>query len=151
MSLTILTVTIMAGVLAWRLRETTRPVSKRSIIVPALGMSTGFLMFAAPAVRVPWLWGIGALLAGALLLAQPVCSTSTLERGERGITLRRSSAFITIMVALVALRLALHSYVREFVSAQQTAALFFILAFGMVLRWRGEMFLRYKKLIECTT
>jgi membrane protein CcdC involved in cytochrome C biogenesis len=31
-------------------------------------------------------------------------------------------------------------------SVQQTAGLFFILAFGIILRWRAQMFLQYRAL-----
>ncbi len=32
-------------------------------------------------------------------------------------------------------------------SIQQTAALFFVLAFGMILRWRVSMLLEYRRLV----
>jgi membrane protein CcdC involved in cytochrome C biogenesis len=31
---------------------------------------------------------------------------------------------------------------------QQTGALFFVLAFGMILRWRAQMLLEYRKLTD---
>ena len=41
------------AMLTWRAHEARRVVTVRSIILPPLGMSTGFSMFAAPATRVP--------------------------------------------------------------------------------------------------
>ncbi|MGZ4164949.1 MAG: CcdC protein domain-containing protein [Tumebacillaceae bacterium] len=43
------------------------------------------------------------------------------------------------------IRVGLHSYVEEFISLPQTGAVFFILAFGMLLPWRIAMYVRYDK------
>jgi membrane protein CcdC involved in cytochrome C biogenesis len=134
------------GVLAWRFHETRRPVTARKIVIPPLAMSTGFGMFVAPAMRIPWTWGIGAFLLGALVLSVPLSRTSTLERSGDVILMRRSKGFILILLGLLALRIALHDYVEHIVSARQTAALFFILAFGMILRWRVAMYYRFREL-----
>ena len=60
--------------------------------------------------------------------------------------MRRSPWFIAIILVLAALRLALRDYVGSFVSPQQTAGLFFVLAFGMIVRWRSSLFLQYRRL-----
>ena len=49
-------------------------------------------------------------------------------------------------LAHAAVRLGLRQYIGQFVSAPQTAALFFTLAFGMIVRWRAEMLRAYRKL-----
>jgi len=36
--------------------------------------------------------------------------------------------------------------VGELISPQQTAGLFFILAFGMIVRWRSSLFVQYQRL-----
>jgi membrane protein CcdC involved in cytochrome C biogenesis len=134
------------GVLAWRFHETRRPVTARKIIIPPLAMSTGFGMFVAPQMRIPVTWGLGAFLVGALVLAVPLARTSTLERVGDQVLMRRSKGFILILLALLALRIALHDYVGHLISPTQTAALFFILAFGMILRWRVGMYFRFREL-----
>lgn len=136
-----------AVILVWRVRETRRPVTAPKILIPPLGMATGFCMFFAPQMRVPLLWGIAAFAAGAIFLSHPLIRTSTLTREGDTIWLRRSKAFLAILLALVALRLLLRAYVEQYVSTTQTAALFFLLAFGMLLPWRITMFLRYRKLV----
>jgi len=60
--------------------------------------------------------------------------------------MRRSPWFIVIILVLAAIRLALRGYVGEFISPQQTAGLFFILAFGMIVRWRSSLFVQYQRL-----
>jgi membrane protein CcdC involved in cytochrome C biogenesis len=109
-------------------------------------MSTGFSMFIAPAFRVPWTWGLAAFAFGAIALAYPLLASSSLTREGDGIMMRRSNSFIAVILGLAALRLALRSYVGAFVSAPQTAGLFFVMAFGMILRWRGWMLLEYRRL-----
>jgi membrane protein CcdC involved in cytochrome C biogenesis len=136
-----------AVVLIWRIRETKRPVTAPKILVPPLGMATGFSMFAVPEMRVPVLWGLAAFAAGAIFLSHPLIRTSALTREGGAIMMRRSRAFLGILLGLVALRLLLRAYVEQYVSTTQTAALFFLLAFGMLLPWRIAMYLRYRKLV----
>ena len=134
------------AVLAWRMHESRRPVSLRGLIIPPLGMSTGFSMFAMQAFRVPWMWGVSAFVLGAALFAQPVIATSRLTREGNVIMMRRSPWFIVIILALEAIRLALRGYVGTIISPQQTAGLFFILAFGMIIRWRSSLYRQYQRL-----
>lgn len=134
------------AVLAWRVRESRRAVSTRSIVIPPLGMSTGFSMFLAPAFRVPWTWALGAFAFGAIVLAYPLLASSRLTREGGSIMMQRSRSFIAIILLLAALRFGLRSYIGTLISAQQTAALFFVLAFGMIIRWRAWMLLEYRRL-----
>jgi membrane protein CcdC involved in cytochrome C biogenesis len=136
-----------AGVLAWRVRETSRPITAARILLPPLGMSTGFLMFVVPAARVPLAWALAAFLTGALVFSYPLVHTSTLTRSGDVVLLRRSKAFLWILIGLVAVRLALRSWVEQLVSPMQTGALFFVLAFGMILPWRAAMLVRYRMLV----
>lgn len=128
-----------------RARDDT-PVSLRKIVVPPLGMSTGFLMFLAPAARVSWTYAGAAFAAGALVLAIPLARTSHLVRTGDVITMQRSRAFLWILLGLVAVRFAARAYVERVLTPVQTGGIFFILAFGMVLRWRVAMLLRYLEL-----
>jgi len=49
-----------AAVMAWRIRETSRPITAPKIVIPPLGMSTGFIMFAYPPARIPLSWALCA-------------------------------------------------------------------------------------------
>jgi len=133
-------------VMAWRIRETQTPVTAKKLLVPPLAMSTGFCMFLAPPMRVPWTWAALAFAAGALLFSYPLIRTSRIVRMGDAILMQRSRAFLFIIAALFAIRLALRSYVERYVSMTQTAALFFVLAFGMLLPWRLMMFASYRAL-----
>jgi membrane protein CcdC involved in cytochrome C biogenesis len=139
-----------AAVLVWRIRETRTPVTAKKIVIPPLAMSTGFLMFVRPEMRIPLPLAIGAFLAGALLLSIPLSRTSSLEWQGDVVMMRRSNGFLLILLALLAVRLLLHDYIGHLLPPAQTAALFFVLAFGMILRWRVGMYLRYRQLTAGT-
>lgn len=149
----LLLVATLAGavaVLTWRVQETRTPVTTRKIVVPPLGMSTGFLMFVVPAARVPWSWAGTAFAAGALVLSWPLSRTSRLERQGDAIVLKPSRAFLWILLGLLAVRMAAREWVEQRVTPVQTGAVFFILAFGMILRWRVAMLLEYRRLRAAT-
>lgn len=134
------------GLLFWRVRETRVPVTVRSILIPPLGMSTGFLMFLSPLMRVPWLWAVGSFVLGYLIFSIPLTRTSTLTMRDGVVYLQRSRAFMLILAGLLLIRLVVHDWVGEHISPLQTAALFFLLAFGMILRWRTALYLAHRKL-----
>ncbi len=146
----LVTVAGAVAMLAWRVRETQTPVSTRKIVVPPLGMSTGFLMFLAPAARVPWSWATAAFALGAVVFAVPLTRTSRLVRTGDVVWMRRSRAFLWILLGLVVIRTALRAYVEHVVTPLQTGALFFVLAFGMIARWRLGMLLEYRRLVAAT-
>ena len=142
-------ITSVAGfvaVMAWRIREGRTAVTVRKIVIPPLGMATGFCMFFVPIFRVPFLWALGAFLAGAIILAYPILRTSRLTLQGDTVMMRRSGAFFIVLVVLAAIRIAARSYLDSVITVEQSAALFFVLAFGMILRWRTSMLLEYRQL-----
>lgn len=136
----------LAGVMAWRIREGRSAVTMRKIVMPPLGMSTGFCMFLVPAFRVPLGWAALAFLLGAILLAWPLLATSRLVRDGEAIMMQRSGAFFGVVVALAAIRFLARGYLDKLMSIEQTGGLFFILAFGMIARWRLRMLMEYRTL-----
>jgi membrane protein CcdC involved in cytochrome C biogenesis len=54
--------------------------------------------------------------------------------------------FLVVIIVLAAVRFAARSYFDRMMTVEQTGALFFILAFGMILRWRMSMFFEYRSL-----
>jgi membrane protein CcdC involved in cytochrome C biogenesis len=136
------------AVLVWRLREGRRPVTLKTIVIPPLGMATGFSMFILPAFQVPWTWALGAFLVGSLLLAYPLIRTSRLVIEQNTVMMRRSKVFFVVVLILAAIRYLGRDYIGRMISLEQTAGLFFILAFGMILTWRTRMYFQYKKLLR---
>jgi membrane protein CcdC involved in cytochrome C biogenesis len=132
--------------LAWRHRESRRPVTTRAIVAPPLGMATGFCMFLAPATRIPWSWAGAAFGIGAVVLSIPLAMTSRLVREGDTVMMKRSSAFFWILIGLFLVRFAAREWFEQRISMPQTGALFFVLAFGMIVRWRAGMYLDYVRL-----
>jgi membrane protein CcdC involved in cytochrome C biogenesis len=135
-----------AAVMAWRIREGRSAVTVRKIVIPPLGMATGFCMFLVPAFRIPWMWAGCAFLLGATVLAYPLLRTSRLVRDGEAIMMQRSSAFFLVVVVLAVIRIAAHTYIDQYIDVSRTGALFFVLAFGMILHWRMRMYFEYRQL-----
>jgi membrane protein CcdC involved in cytochrome C biogenesis len=135
-----------AAMVAWRVREGRTPVSLPKIIMPPLGMATGFCMFIYPPTRVPLSWAAAALALGAVAFALPLVRTSKLARQGDTIMVQRSRAFLWILLGLVAVRFALRSWIEQYIGTMQTGALFYLLAFGAVARWRIAMLIEYRQL-----
>lgn len=133
-------------IIIYRVQETKKPTNARRILLPPLGMSTGFAMFFYAPTQIPWLWALGAFLAGMIFLAPPLIYTSQFKIINGEVYLQRSKSFIVIILALFALRFGLHNYVEHHISFFQTGSVFFILAFGMLLPWRLTMYRRFKGL-----
>jgi len=136
----------LAAVTMWRLREARTAVSLRKILIPPLGMATGFSMFLVPAFRIPWAWAGLAFAIGAVALAWPLLLTTRLERQGESIMMKRSSAFLAVLLVLAAIRFAARGYFNTILTGQQTAGVFFILAFGMIVIWRAKMLMDFRQL-----
>ena len=134
------------GVMIWRIREGRTAVTVRKIVIPPLGMATGFSMFFVPAFRVPLLWAATAFAIGAVLLAWPLLATSRLVREGNVIMMKRSGAFFGVVALLAAVRYFARGFFDSIMTLEQTAGLFFVLAFGMILRWRLSMLREYRML-----
>ena len=140
-----------AAVVVWRIREAQTPVSLPKIVMPPVGMSTGFCMFLYEPTRVPLEWAIIAFVLGAAIFAYPMLRTSRLTVKHDQIFVLRSKAFLWVLLALLAVRIGLRGYVEDHISPLQTGALFYLLAFGMVVRWRVSMLLEYLQLRSTLT
>ena len=131
------------AIIIWRIGETTRPLSKKAIVIPPLAMSTGHLMFLYPPTRIPLWWALLAYIAGATLLAVPLIKTTRFHLRGEAIYMTRSKAFLWIIFALFAVRFAFRSYLEAHITLLQTGSVFFLLAFGMIVHWRANMWTRY--------
>ncbi len=148
-TITSIVLIIMAlSVIFIRIKASAKPTNAKKILIPPLGMSTGFLMFLFPPTHIPWAWAGISFLCGALLFSIPLIITSKFETRERQVYLKRSPAFIFILFGLLIIRLALHGYLEEYLTIPQTGAIFFILAFGMLVPWRIAMYNQYQKVLK---
>lgn len=131
-----------------RVKLGNRPVTIKKIIIPPLGMTTGFIMFVEPDVRIPILWGIIAFLVGWVVFSYPLIRGTKFEKIDGQIFIQRSRSFVYILLGLLTVRLLLHGYIERHISIPQTAALFFLLAYGMITHWRFSMYRQYQQITK---
>lgn len=132
-------------ILTIRLRKSKQPTSFKQIILPPLFMSSGFIMFLYPPMHVHILYAIESLITG-MCLSIPLILTSKFVVKGNDIFMKRSKAFIFILLSLVVLRLVMKAYIGEYVSFYETGGLFYILAVGMIFPWRIAMAVKYRQL-----
>jgi membrane protein CcdC involved in cytochrome C biogenesis len=60
--------------------------------------------------------------------------------------MHRSAAFFIVIFVLALIRFLARSYLDSLMTLEQTGGLFFILAFGMIVRWRLRMLMEYRAL-----
>lgn len=133
-----------------RMKASHRPVTVKSIMIPPLGMTTGFWMFIIPEMRIPILWAVIAFAAGWLLFSYPLIRSTRFEMTSGQVFAKRSPSFMYILIGLMLLRLILHGVVEQYISVPQTGSVFFILAYGMILRWRLHMLKQYRQVTSLT-
>ncbi len=144
---TIVIILFALSVIVIRLRAARKPTNAKKILIPPIGMSTGFLMFVAPITRVPFAYALVALFVG-VLFSIPLIATSKLKRHDEQIYLKRSPAFIVVLLVLLVIRISLHGYIEKYITIPQTGGIFFILAFGMLLPWRIVMYIKYRNFLK---
>ncbi|KFL43736.1 membrane protein [Lysinibacillus sp. BF-4] len=142
---TIMAVVMGIFVTVMRMRAANHPVSAKKIIIPPIAMSTGALMFISPYFRVPLPQVFEAAVVGALF-SIVLIMTSKFEVRGNDIFMKRSKAFIFILVALLLIRLVAKSVLSTSIDVGELGGMFWILAFFMILPWRVAMLVQYKRL-----
>ncbi|MBT2691647.1 cytochrome c biogenesis protein CcdC [Bacillus sp. ISL-55] len=128
-----------------RMKAAKRPASAKKIILPPIFMSTGALMFIFPMFRVHFLQIIEALSVG-ILFSILLIKTSKFEVRGREIFLKRSKAFVFILIGLLIVRVIAKLVLSSSIDFGELSGMFWILAFGMIVPWRVAMYLQFKKL-----
>lgn len=72
--------------------------------------------------------------------------TSKFEIKNNEIYMKRSKAFVFILVGLLVIRIVMKSILSTSVDYGALSGMFWILAFGMIVPWRIAMYLSYRKL-----
>lgn len=130
-------------VIMMRTKAAKKPATAKKIILPPIFMSTGALMYLFPQFRITPMEILEALTVG-LIFSIFLIKTSTFEvRGEE-IYLKRSKAFVYILIGLLVVRILLKSYLSASIDVGELSGMFWLLAFGMIVPWRIAMFISYK-------
>ncbi|MGP3561068.1 MULTISPECIES: CcdC family protein [Geobacillus] len=128
-----------------RMKASEKPTNAKKIILPPLFMSTGALMFIDPVFRVTRGELIEAVVLG-LFFSLFLIKTSKFEIRGNDIYLKRSKAFVWILLSLIAIRFGLKTYLGRTIDYGQLSGMFYLLAFSMIVPWRIAMYVSYKKL-----
>lgn len=130
-----------------RLRATRKPVTARKILIPPVTMGSGFSMFFIPSMRVNVSYLFLAFIVGNVA-SQPLIKSTDMSVRKGAVYVRRSKGFIVVLLGLLMVRLGLHRTISQYLSLQQTASCFFVLAFGMIVPWRISMWIRYQAMMR---
>lgn len=128
-----------------RMKAAKKPATAKKIILPPIFMSTGALMFIFPYFRVTSLELAEAVIVG-LLFSILLIKTSKFEIRDKDIYLKRSKAFLYILIGLLVIRMAGKLILSSTIDYGQLSGMFWILAFGMIVPWRIAMYINFKKL-----
>ncbi|MHA0857495.1 CcdC family protein [Paenibacillus sp. CMAA1364] len=131
-----------------RTKTSNTPVTIKKIVIPPIGMSTGFFMFVVPMTHIPIWWALVSFLLGWFVFSYPLIRGTRFKVVDDQVYTDRSKSFIFILLGMLAVRLLLHQIIERYISIPQTGSLFFILAFGMIVHWRVFMLKEYKRVIQ---
>ncbi|MFX3622989.1 MAG: CcdC family protein [Ectobacillus sp.] len=142
----IVAVCMAVGAMFIRLKAAKKPASLKKIILPPIFMSTGALMYVFPVFRLTSAEMAEAIAVG-LIFSIFLIKTSKFEVRGQEIYLKRSKAFIFILIGLLVVRIAFKTYLSQSIAFGQLSGMFFLLAFSMIVSWRIAMYRSYKKLL----
>jgi membrane protein CcdC involved in cytochrome C biogenesis len=128
-----------------RMKAAKKPTNARKIILPPVFMSSGALMYVVPEFRLTGMEILEVVILG-MLFSILLIKTSKFEIRENEIFLKRSKAFIYILVGLLVVRIGLKTILSATIDYGELSGMFFLLAFSMIVPWRIAMYLDYKKL-----
>lgn len=130
-----------------RMKAANKPASVKKIILPPVFMSSGALMYFVPEFRLTSMEILEAVAVG-MLFSILLVKTSKFEIRDKEIYLKRSKAFIFILVGLLVVRLVAKTILSGTIEFGQLSGMFFLLAFSMIVPWRVAMYRSYKKLYK---
>ncbi|MGD6775266.1 MULTISPECIES: CcdC family protein [Bacillaceae] len=142
---TIFAVCMALLVIFIRMKAAKKPSSVKKIVLPPIFMSTGALMFLFPEFRVSSLQILEALTVGAIFSIFLI-KTSKFEMKDNDIYLKRSKAFVFILLGLLAVRVVMKLVLSTQIDIGELTGMFWLLAFGMIVPWRIAMYIKYKKI-----
>jgi membrane protein CcdC involved in cytochrome C biogenesis len=140
---------VFMGILALfvRMKAAKKPTNARKIIMPPLFMSSGALMYIEPQFRLSGLEMMEAAIVG-VVFSLLLIKTSKFEIRDNDIYLKRSKAFMFILMGLLIVRLVMKSVLSSTIDFGELSGMFFFLAYCMIVPWRIAMYLDYKKLFR---
>lgn len=133
------------GVIVVRLKAAKKPTNLKKIILPPFFMSSGALMYLVPEFRLTGSEVLEAVCMG-VFFSLFLIKTSKFEIVDNEIYLKRSKAFVFILLGLLVVRIVMKLYLSTSIDVGQLSGMFFLLAFSMIVPWRLAMYKSYQKL-----
>ena len=107
-------------------------------------MSTGALMYIFPEFRLTPLEILESVVVG-MLFSILLIKTSKFEIKDQDIYLKRSRAFVFILIGLLVVRIVAKLILSSSIDYGELSGMFFLLAFSMIVPWRIAMYRNYQK------
>lgn len=142
---TIAAVIMALGVFAIRMKASKKPATLKKIILPPIFMSTGALMYVFEPFRLTGIEIIEAVLLG-MFFSIFLIMTSRFEIKDEQIYIKRSKAFVFVLLGLIVVRTLLKFILSSSIDIGEIGGMFFLIAFSMIVPWRLSMYYQYKKL-----
>jgi membrane protein CcdC involved in cytochrome C biogenesis len=146
---TLLAAGMASMVIFVRIKATKKPTNLKKIILPPIFMSTGMCMYFLPEFRLTPFEILEAICLG-MFFSIFLIKTSKFEVVDSEIYLKRSKAFIFILIGLLIVRILLKLYFSVTIEVSQLSGMFFLLAFSMIVPWRLAMYRSYTKIKKQT-
>ncbi|MFE0304936.1 MULTISPECIES: CcdC family protein [Bacillus] len=141
----IVAVCMAVAVMFIRIKSSAKPATAKKIILPPIFMSTGALMFFVPMFQVTGAEFLEAITVG-MFFSIFLIKTSKFEIRGNEIYLKRSKAFVFILIGLLVLRIGMKTVLSSSIDYGALSGMFWILAFGMIVPWRVAMYLSFRKM-----
>ena len=141
----IVAVCMAVAVMFIRIKSSAKPATAKKIILPPIFMSTGALMFFVPMFQVTGAEFLEAITVG-MFFSIFLIKTSKFEIRGNEIYLKRSKAFVFILIGLLVLRIGIKTILSSSIDYGALSGMFWILAFGMIVPWRVAMYLSFRKM-----
>ena len=127
-----------------RMKAAKKPASAKKILLPPIFMSTGALMYIFPEFRLTPLEILESVVVG-MLFSILLIKTSKFEIKDQDIYLKRSRAFVFILIGLLVVRIVAKLVLSLSFDYGELSGMFFLLAFSMIVPWRIAMYRNYQK------
>ena len=140
----VVAVCMAVGVMFLRFKAAKKPVTKRKLYCRQFYeyRRNDVLL---PEFRLTSLEIVEAISIGLIFSIFLIKTTKFEIKGEH-IFMKPSKAFIFILVGLLAVRVALKSYLSQSIDLAELSGMFFLLAFAMIVSWRIAMYRSFTKL-----
>ena len=142
---TIAAILMALGVFTIRMKAAKKPATLKKIILPPFFMSTGALMYVFEPFRLSGTEIIEAILLG-MFFSVFLIMTSRFEIRDGQIYIKRSKAFVFVLLGLIVVRTLLKFILSSSIDVGEIGGMFFLIAFSMIVPWRVAMYYQYKKL-----